>query len=115
MKRQSDTLMKIRDAMDKEPQIQHIADSIYVTNQPDIVDRAKHCYEKYPTIDNNIPKEKAHYSNTLENFAIVDNKLAESQLAIGESSNLAQLALTYTYNFPDQKYEDYVCILSVLA
>ena len=36
-------------------------------------------------------------------------------MAIGESSNLAQICLTYTYNFDDQKYQDYVCILSVLA
>jgi hypothetical protein len=41
--------------------------------------------------------------------------LAAAQLAIGESSNLAQICLTYTYNFEDQKFDDYVCILSVLA
>lgn len=51
----------------------------------------------------------------MDDFAEVDNKLAAAQLAIGESSNLAQLALTYTYNFSDQKYSDAVCILSVLA
>ena len=51
----------------------------------------------------------------MESFARVDNNLAAAQMAIGESSNLAQLALTYTYNFDDQKYIDYVCILSVLA
>ena len=34
---------------------------------------------------------------------------------IGSSSNLAALSLTYSYNFTDQKYQDYVCILSVLA
>lgn len=59
--------------------------------------------------------EKNHYNNTKEDFALVDNNLANSQLAIGESSNLAQICLTYTYNFPDQKYKDYVCILSVIA
>ena len=48
-------------------------------------------------------------------YALVDNNLAHSQLAIGESSNLAQLALTYTYNYDDNKFKDYVCILSVLA
>lgn len=36
-------------------------------------------------------------------------------MAIGESSNLAQLALTYMYNFKDQKYADYVNILAVVA
>lgn len=88
---------------------------MYVTNQPHIVSHAKYCYENYPTIVNNIPKEKNSYSNTLLNYARIDNNLAASRLAIGESSNLAQLSLTYTYNFEDKKYKDYVCILSVLA
>lgn len=92
------------------------SDSIYCTNQPDIVNYAKYCYSYYPTIVNNIPKEKQHYKNDLLYFAAMDNSLAEAQRAIGESSNLAQLALTYTYNFPEEKkYQDYVCILSVLA
>jgi len=51
----------------------------------------------------------------LENFALIDNNLAAAQRAIGGSSNLAQIALTYTYNFNDEKYQKYVCILSVLA
>lgn len=91
------------------------SDSLYVTNQSSIVQYAKHCYENYPTIVNNIPKEKNSYSLSLENYARIDNNLAAAQLAIGESSNLAQVCLTYTYNFEDQKYKDYVCILSVLA
>ena len=59
--------------------------------------------------------EKNSYDYSLENFAHIDNNLSAAQLAIGESSNLAQVCLTYTYNFEDQKYIDYVCILSVLA
>ena len=51
----------------------------------------------------------------MADFARLDNKLAASQLSIGESSNLAQLAQTYDCTFGDQKYKDYVCILSVLA
>jgi len=51
----------------------------------------------------------------MKDFAKVDNALAAAQLAIGESSNIAQLALTYTYNFNDQKYQDYVCILATIA
>ena len=51
----------------------------------------------------------------MEDYALVDNNLSNSQLSIGESSNLAQLALTYSYNFSDNKYKDYVCILSVVA
>lgn len=46
---------------------------------------------------------------------MVDNKLSHAQSAIGTSSNIAQLAQTYMYNFDDKKYKDYVCILSVLA
>lgn len=91
------------------------SDSIYCTNQVNIVEYAKYCYTHYPTIVNNIPKEKNSYNNTLLNYSRIDNNLAAAQLAIGESSNLAQLCLTYTYNFSDQKYQDYVCILSVLA
>lgn len=91
------------------------SDSIYTTNQPDIVNHAKRCVENYPTIVNNIPKDKNIYNNSLHSFAVVDNALAASQTDIGESSNLAQLCLSYSYNFEDQKYKDAVCILSVLA
>lgn len=91
------------------------SDQFYTTNQPDIVEHARKCYQDYPTIVNLIPKEKNKYNNTPIDFAKVDNILAASQLAIGESSNLAQLSLTYTYNFQDQKYQDAVCILAIIA
>lgn len=91
------------------------SDFQYVTNQPDIVRHARQCYIKYPTIVNNIPKETNRYRNTMNDFALIDNNLAKSQTDIGESSNLAQIAQTYECNFEDQKYSDYVCILSVLA
>lgn len=72
--------------------------------------------QNYPTIVNNIPKEKNHYSNTSEDRAKVDNKIAAGNMAIGESSNLAQLCLSYSYSFEDnEKYLNYTCILSVLA
>lgn len=51
----------------------------------------------------------------MDDYAEIDNMLANSQLDIGESSNLAQIAQTYACNFTDQKYIDYVCILSVVA
>lgn len=91
------------------------SDMLYVTNQLEIVLCAKSCYKNYPTIVNNIPKQNKHYDNTPHNFAMIDNNLSKAQMAIGEASNLAQIALTYTYNFKDKKYEDAVCILSVLA
>lgn len=91
------------------------SDSIYTTNQADIVLHAKNCKKKYLTIVNNIPKDSNVYDSTMKDFARLDNKLAASQLDIGESSNLAQLAQTYDCTFDEQKYKDYVCILSVLA
>lgn len=91
------------------------SDSGYCTNQPDIVEHARQCYLNYHTIVNNIPKDKNVYSNTMDDYAKIDNALAGSQRDIGESSNLAQMAQTYACNFTDQKYIDYVCILSVLA
>ena len=91
------------------------SDTVYTTNQKDIVEHAKRCYRDYPTIVNNIPKDANIYNYDMKDFALIDNSLAASQLAIGESSNLAQIALTYTYNFEDKKYSDYVCILAVLA
>lgn len=91
------------------------SDSIYTTNQPQIVEYAKYCYANYPTIVNNIPKESKKYELSMDSYSDIDVNLAEAQMAIGESSNLAQLCLSYTYNFDDQKYKDYVCILSVVA
>lgn len=91
------------------------SDSIYTTNQPAIVRHAKYCCSNYPTIVNHIPRDQNVYHNTMNDFAVIDGRLASSRRAIGESSNLAQLCLTYTYNFGDKKYEDFICILSVLA
>lgn len=51
----------------------------------------------------------------MDDYALIDNNLAKSQTDIGESSNLAQIAQTYECTFTEQKYSDYVCILSVLA
>lgn len=91
------------------------SDSFYVTNQIEIVEHAKHCYNNYKTIVNNIPKEKNVYDNTLKDFSIVDNKLSAAQLDIGESSNVAQIGLSYTYNDFGRSFEDHVAILAVLA
>lgn len=91
------------------------SDSLFVTNHRAIVQHAKRCYKDYPTIVNCIPKEKNIYDNTLENFAIIDNTLASYQRAIGESSNLAQVAQTYSYNYDNPKLDDYACVLAVIA
>ena len=91
------------------------SDSIYVTNQHEIVQWAKYCQSNYPTIVNNIPKSSKKYSLSMDSYALIDTNLAKSQNAIGESSNIAQLAQTYASSFGDKKYRDAVCILSVLA
>lgn len=91
------------------------SDSVYTTNAPAIVSHAKYCYQVYPTIVNNIPKSKKSYDSSPADFAEMDNLLSASQRNIGESSNLAQVCLTYTFNYADQKYKDYACILAVLA
>ncbi len=88
---------------------------MYVTNQPQIVAHAKMCYRDYPTIVNNIGKDSTVYSNTPDDFAALDSKLAKSQRDIGESSNLAQIAQTYASSYDERKFDDYVCILSVIA
>lgn len=88
---------------------------LYTTNQIDIVNHAKMCYLKYPTIVNNIPKDTNEYDSTLHDYAIMDNALAGSQRDIGESSNLAQLCQTYSATYGDKKYDNYVAILSVIA
>ena len=103
------------DAQDRNNGSDQDADFGYTTNQQDIVEHAQKCYLNYPTIVNNIPKSTKHYNNSLKSFAAVDNGLAKSQLDIGESSSLAQIAQTYDCTYNDSKYSDYVCILSVLA
>lgn len=51
----------------------------------------------------------------MDSYSSIDSNLAEAQLAIGESSNLAQVCLTYGHSFEDEKYKDFACILAVLA
>lgn len=91
------------------------SDSVYVTNQPQIVERAKFCQINYVTVVNNIPKEKNSYDNTPHNLAVIDNKLAASQRDIGESTNVAQLCLSYWHTTGDEKYGEYADALAVIC
>ena len=95
---------------------------MYVTNQEQIVEAAKVAYAKYPTIVNNIPLEGAStYKNNPESYALMDSKISSAQMAIGYSSNLAQMALSYYYdkyywrNVKSPELEDIFVICSVLA
>lgn len=103
------------DAQDRNNGMDMDSDSGYTTNQKDIVEHARKCYTDSPTIVNLIPRDSKKYNKTMDDYALIDNNLANSQLDIGLSSNLAQIARTYSCNFNDGKYIDYVCILSVLA
>ena len=71
------------------------SDFNFVTNHPTIVRCAKMCYEDYPTIVNALKESSKSYCNTKTDYAKMDNKFSGSQMGIGRSSNLAQLAMTY--------------------
>ena len=95
-----------------------------VTNHPTIVKCAKRCYEEYPTIVNSLRESGMTYGNSKTDYSNMDNKFSGSQMGIGWSSNLAQLAMTYYWTElakenPDENklkelYDNFV-ILSVLA
>ena len=95
-----------------------------VTNQKEIVQCAKTCYLNYPSIVNNLKESSITYNNSKTDYANMDNKFSGSQMGIGWSSNLAQLAMTYYWTElaqeePNsellQQYYDNFVILSVLA
>lgn len=71
------------------------SDFNFVTNHPTLVKAAKICYEDYPTIVNDLAESGLTYDNKPSEYARMDNQLAKSQLGIGWSSNLAQLAMSY--------------------
>lgn len=91
------------------------SDFNFVTNHPTMVKCAKKCYEEYPTIVNQLKESGITYTNTLLEYARMDNKFAKSKRGIGESSNLAQLALTYYWTNPTKELYDNFIILSTLA
>lgn len=93
-------------------------DSVYVTNQPDIVNIAEEAYLNYPTIINDIGlKGSSEYKKDMKSYAKMDSIISSSQYAIGEASNIAQLALSYYYDGGsiNKELEDVFIICSVLA
>lgn len=93
-------------------------DAIYTTNQPDIVKIAEKAYLNYPTIINDIGlKGSSEYKKDMKSYAEMDSKISSSQYAIGEASNIAQLALSYYYDNGSEcvELEDVFIICSVLA
>ena len=93
-------------------------DAIFATNQKDIVLLAEIAYRDYPTIINGIkPEGASDYTKSMESYAKMDNDISAAQYAIGYSSNIAQLALSYYYDSgcKSQELEDVFIICSVLA
>ena len=93
-------------------------DSVYATNQPDIVDIAKTAYSDYPTIINDIGlKGKSEYGKDMESYAKMDSSISSAQYAIGNASNIAQLALSYYFDggSTSTELEDVFITCSVLA
>lgn len=91
------------------------SDFFFVTNNNVMIQSAKVTYEKYPTIVNKLKESGLTYKNTMKEYARMDNKFAKSRIGIGESSNLAQLAMTYYWTEPTRELYDNFVILSVLA
>lgn len=94
------------------------SDYVFVTNQKEMVALAELSYTKYPTIINDIKLlQNSKYRKDMFSYAKMDNKIKSAQYAIGNSSNLAQLALSYYYDggSTDTELEDVFIICSVLA
>ena len=112
------------DIQDRANGMDHDSDFMFVTNHPTIVKAAKQCYAEYPTVVNQLKESGITYNNTMKEYARMDNKFAKSQRYIGESSNLAQLAMTYywtdraqhkEFTFRSKELYDNFVILAVLA
>ena len=94
------------------------SDFLCVTNQKDLAELARKAYLEYPTIINDIKElETSGYHFILEDFANMDNKIADAQESIGTSTDTAQLALSYYYDggMDSKELEDCFVILSVIG
>ena len=94
------------------------SDFVYVTNQHDLADLARKAYTEYPTIINDIDENGANnYHFTLEDYAKMDNQIADAQESIGTSTDTAQLALSYYYDggMESKELENCFIVLSVIG
>lgn len=94
------------------------SDFVYVTNQKELAALARKAYIEYPTIINLIEEDgNSDYHFTPEDYARMDNQIANNQEAIGISTDTAQLALSYYYDegMVNKELEDNFIILSVLG
>ena len=92
-------------------------DSIYTTNQGEIVTLAKKAYTECPTIINEIKYSANEYDKSMKSYAKMDQEISASQYNIGLASNMAQLALSYWFDggCKNRQLEDVFIICSVLA
>ncbi|MGL5854819.1 MAG: hypothetical protein ACRCYA_06205, partial [Cetobacterium sp.] len=92
------------------------SDFFYVTNNEVMIKCAKKAYKEFPTVVNKLKESGLTYKNNMIEYARMDNKFSKARMGIGESSNLAQLAMTYYWNNIDSKelYDNFI-ILAVLA
>lgn len=92
-------------------------DSIYTTNQKNIVELARKAYAEFPTIINEIKYGANKYDKSMKSYSKMDQKISSSQYSIGSASNIAQLALSYWFDggCKDKELEDVFIICSVLA
>lgn len=91
------------------------SDFFFVTNNEVMVKSAKEAYNSFPTVVNKLNESGLTYQNTMKEYARMDNKFAKSRIGIGESSNLAQLAMTYYWTKKSKELYDNFVILAVLA
>lgn len=112
------------DIQDRANGMDFDSDFMFVTNHPTIVNASKKCYKEYPTVVNQLRESGVTYQNSKKEYAKMDSKFAKSQRYIGESSNLAQLAMTYYWSdriqnkevtFRTKELYDNFVILAVLA
>ncbi len=94
------------------------SDFVYITNQKELADLARKAYAEHPTIINGVDENGANnYHFTLEDYAEMDNQIADAQESIGTSTDTAQLALSYYYDggMENKELEDCFIILSVIG
>lgn len=91
------------------------SDFFFVTNNEVMVKSAKEAYKSFSTVVNKLNESGLTYQNTMKEYARMDNKFAKSRIGIGESSNLAQLAMTYYWTKKSKELYDNFVILAVLA
>lgn len=100
------------------------SDFNFVSNHPTLVECAKECYMHYHTVVNALAESGITYKNNMSEYAKMDANASKAQLDIGESSNLAMLAISYYWTelekpIPDmnklKELSDNFNILAVLA